>query len=516
MIEPRTVPGVYIKELNAFPNSAVQVATAVPVFIGYTQTNMFQGKSLKNKPVQLNSLTEYVAFFESGASPGPTIQYELTAVDPAKGPSPDITLNGTGYTIAPVVSTQFYMYNAIQLFFQNGGSTCYVISIGTYELGQPKKDDFMPEGKPSVFDILKGVQDPTLILIPDALLFASEPDYYTLMNASLNHCNDVQSRMSLMDIWGGDKITDPLDFLAAQASKTDPINSYRNGMTSPFLNYGACYYPFVNTNVVSANNITGANIKGGFAPYADSDTSTKAATDIKNNVAAILALPNTNASQASAIHNALTATSPNYQNLMKLVSLKINCLPVAPAVAGAIAVVDATQGVWKAPANVGLISVQSPVLNIDDDLQSNMNVDAITGKSVNAIRPFTGFGVLIWGARTLDGNSQDWRYISVRRTLIMIEQSVKLATRAYVFANNDANTWLNLKSMIENFLTGVWKQGGLAGAVPADAFSVFVGLGSTMTAQDILDGYLDVSVLVAVTHPAEFIEITFQQQLQKS
>lgn len=515
MIEPRTVPGVYIKELNAFPNSAVQVATAIPVFIGYTQTNTFQGKSLKNKPVQLTSLADYVAFFESGGSPGPQIQYVLTEADPTKV-TPDIALNGKSYTIAPDTSTLFYMYNSVQLFFQNGGSTCYVISIGTYADGQPKLADYMPQGKPSVFDILKGVQDPTMILIPDALLFAAEADYYSLMNQSLQHCSDVQSRMTIMDIWGADKVTDPLQFLALQASNADPISSFRNGITSPFVNYGACYYPFVNTNVVSANNITFANIKGGFAPYADSDTSTKAATDITNNVKKILALPNTNATEASAIHNALLATSPNYQNLMKQISLRINCLPVAPAVAGAIAVVDSTQGVWKAPANIGLISVQSPVLNIDDDLQSNMNVDAVTGKSVNAIRPFTGFGVLIWGARTLDGNSQDWRYISVRRTLIMIEQSVKLATRAYVFANNDANTWLNLKSMIENFLTGVWKQGGLAGASPAEAFSVFVGLGSTMTAQDILDGYLDVSVLVAVTHPAEFIEITFQQQLQKS
>jgi hypothetical protein len=191
-------------------------------------------------------------------------------------------------------------------------------------------------------------------------------------------------------------------------------------------------------------------------------------------------------------------------------------LPATPAVAGCISVVDASEGVWKAPANIALNAVQSTVLNITDDLQSNMNVDAITGKSVNAIRPFNGMGVLIWGARTLDGNSQDWRYINVRRTLIMIEQSIKLAARNYVFAANDANTWMNLKSEIENFLTGLWKQGALAGSKPEEAFSVSVGLGSTMTAQDILDGYLDVAVLVAVTHPAEFIEITFKQQLQKS
>ena len=89
-------------------------------------------------------------------------------------------------------------------------------------------------------------------------------------------------------------------------------------------------------------------------------------------------------------------------------------------------------------------------------------------------------------------------------------------TIAYVFENNNANTWVTVKSTIRNFLTGIWKRGGLAGASPDDAFSVFVGLGETMTPEDILEGILRVTVLVAITRPAEFIEITFQQQMQQS
>jgi hypothetical protein len=127
-----------------------------------------------------------------------------------------------------------------------------------------------------------------------------------------------------------------------------------------------------------------------------------------------------------------------------------------------------------------------------------------------------GEGTLVWGARTLDGNSLDWRYINVRRTMIMIEESIKLAAKAYVFEPNVANTWVTIRAMIENFLTGVWKQGGLAGAVPADAFSVHVGLGDTMTPEDVLEGILRITVMVALTRPAEFIEITFRQQMQKS
>jgi phage tail sheath protein FI len=194
---------------------------------------------------------------------------------------------------------------------------------------------------------------------------------------------------------------------------------------------------------------------------------------------------------------------------------KLNLLPPAAAMAGVYTLVDNARGVWKAPANVSLSAVISPAVNITHDEQEDLNVTT-AGKSVNAIRSFIGEGTLVWGARTLDGNSLDWRYINVRRTMIMIEESLRLATKAYVFEPNVSGTWVTIKGMANNFLTSVWKRGGLAGASPEDAFSVSVGLGETMTPEDILEGILRVTILVAVSRPAEFIEITFQQQMQKS
>ena len=97
---------------------------------------------------------------------------------------------------------------------------------------------------------------------------------------------------------------------------------------------------------------------------------------------------------------------------------------------------------------------------------------------------------------------------------------LKKGTRKFanynVFEPNVAATWMNVRSMIDNFLRSVWKRGGLAGATPEDAYEIHVGLGDTMTANDILDGIMRITVLVAITRPAEFIEITFQQQMQKS
>lgn len=215
-------------------------------------------------------------------------------------------------------------------------------------------------------------------------------------------------------------------------------------------------------------------------------------------------------------HQSLKATSPAYNNILEEIRAKLNELPPSAAMAGLYTAVDSNRGVWKSPANISVNMVNAPSVNISSEQQDDLNVDVVAGKSINVIRTFPGIGTLVWGARTLDGNSQDWRYINVRRTLIMIEQSMKLSIRSYVFEPNDANTWITVKSMMTNFLTNLWKQGALAGAAPEQAFDVQIGLGTTMTPTDILDGKMLITVKVAIVRPTEFIVITFQQQMQQS
>jgi phage tail sheath protein FI len=152
---------------------------------------------------------------------------------------------------------------------------------------------------------------------------------------------------------------------------------------------------------------------------------------------------------------------------------------------------------------------------LSDEQQENLNIHT-SGKSVNAIRPFTGKGILVWGARTLAGNDAEWRYVSVRRFFNMVEESVKKASEPFVFEANDANTWTKVRAMIENFLILQWRAGALAGAKPDHAFYVRVGLGQTMTAQDILDGRMIVEIGMAVVRPAEFIILRFSHKMQES
>ena len=88
-----------------------------------------------------------------------------------------------------------------------------------------------------------------------------------------------------------------------------------------------------------------------------------------------------------------------------------------------------TRGVWTAPANVTPVAVTAPSVRLNNQQQDALNVP-VNGKAINAIRDFVGRGTLVWGARTLDANSNEYRYIPVRRTLIYVEQSIKGGARS--------------------------------------------------------------------------------------
>ena len=193
---------------------------------------------------------------------------------------------------------------------------------------------------------------------------------------------------------------------------------------------------------------------------------------------------------------------------------KLRTIPPSGTVAGIYTQVDNTRGVWKAPANVSVTGIIGPAVKIDNKEQETLNVDT-TGKSINAIRSFTGKGTLVWGARTLAGNDNEWRYVPVRRFFIMVEESVKKATEPFVFENNDANTWIKVKVMIENFLTLQWRAGALQGAKTEDAFFVHVGLDETMTQDDIFNGRMIVEIGMAVVRPAEFIILRFSHKMME-
>lgn len=473
----------------------------------------------------------------------------------------EFTLKGTKYRLVrePGGDGQRYMlHQAMRHFFQNGGGPCYVVSVGDFKKGLEAGDE--QRGLVSGLGPLVKEQEPTMVVVPDAVSLPRS-DCATVQTAMLKHCGyDMRNRVALLDVWGGD--------LDRQATDPGCIEAFRDDIGTSFLDFAAAYYPWLHTSLMQARDFSYWMLEGGGMAdtpeskdglaaliwdelgLAKADPAVKRTQECKRALndltktrddwmmsvrAAIESGSGTAKQKADALKRledpelakddidshrmlldkSLLAMSDLYAKIRDEALVQMNLMPPSAAMAGLFTMVDNTRGVWKAPANVSVAGVIKPAVEISAPEQEDLNV-TVQGKSINAIRSFIGEGALVWGARTLDGNSLDWRYINVRRTMIMLEESCRLAAKAMVFEPNVANTWVTIKSMISNFLTGIWKRGGLAGAVPEDAFSVHVGLGETMTPEDILEGILRITVLVAISRPAEFIEITFQQQMQKS
>lgn len=497
-------PGVYIEEINPFPNEIVPVESAVPCFIGFTEKAERRGTSLINQAIKITSFVEYLDLF-GGA---PEIKFE-------------VAVNGTDYKVMTVPKTVYYLYHSLKLYFQNGGGACYIYSVGNYSGGALERT--MVD---KALEQLKKEEEPTILLLPDGQRMTSATEYYNLVEVLTDHCKTMVNRFALFDIYDGnqrDKVEDPVE-------RDNMIQSFRNGVSGNHMSYGATYWPWLETTIVEASEISFTqflNFKTKFIPELKKQVP-KAQKDLLerflDNLGKKMDSETFKKTEPEAPadpqdlelqNKILRQFFPAYKVLISEAQREVNILPTCGAIAGIYCSVDNARGVWQAPANVPVSSVVKPLVAINNSEQEDLNVP-LDGKAVNAIRSFTGRGTLVWGARTLDGNSTDFRYVPVRRTLNVVEASIRIACKAYVFEPNDRNTWKQIEAMVSNYLTNLWGQGGLAGAKPSDAFNVSIGLGSTMTADDILNGRMRVTVLLALTRPAEFVSISFEQEMARS
>ncbi len=273
----------------------------------------------------------------------------------------------------------------------------------------------------------------------------------------------------------------------------DCISNFRNRIGNLNLAYGAAYYPWLYSYLGPGQDFEILD----HIPLHNLQ-------QILPEVFAKTFLNSSPPPSGEYLHQSLKSLSPTYQSLLSVIQEKLGLLPTSGFLAGAYAFVDNSRGVWKAPANISLNSVRSTSFSISNLIQEDLNIHP-SGKSINAIREFPRKGVLVWGSRTLAGNDPEWRYIPVRRTVSMIEHSIRNGLQYVVFEPNEPKIWKEIKLTCSNFLNGLWRQGGLAGAKPDEAFFVKVGLGETMTSQDILDNKLIVEIGMALVRPAEFI-----------
>lgn len=180
-------------------------------------------------------------------------------------------------------------------------------------------------------------------------------------------------------------------------------------------------------------------------------------------------------------------------------------IPPSGSVIGIYARSDNERGVHKAPAN----EVVRACVGLDCNFNKGEQ-DILNPKGVNLIRAFPGMGIRVWGARTASSDGS-WKYINVRRLFIFIEESIKANTNWAVFEPNDETLWVRIKRTIEVFLTGMWRNGSLAGSSTDEAFFVNVDR-TTMSQDDIDNGRLICVIGVAPVKPAEFVIFRITQK----
>lgn len=180
-------------------------------------------------------------------------------------------------------------------------------------------------------------------------------------------------------------------------------------------------------------------------------------------------------------------------------------VPPSGHVAGAIARLDALEGVHRAPAGLELGGVCDLGADLDDAAQLQL-----AGLGINCIRAFRGRGLRIWGARTLS-HDEAWRSISVRRLISTIGRWLTLRLADFAFEANDAMTWNRLGREVGGYLDGLHAAGALRGRVPAEAY--FIKCDAETNPPEVRDaGALIADIGVAPLVPQEFIALRLIQR----
>lgn len=478
-------PGVYVEEIALLPPSIAEVESAVPAFVGYTEKAiLLTADDLLNVPTRITSFRDYIQYF-GGAEKEVPAAFAI-AVDETKNGA---VTTGFKITITPdsTITSKHNLYYAIKHFYANGGGSCYITSVGKYAKAVTKSD--LETG----LDAVGNEDAPTLLSVPEAM-YLNAADFDSINQKMLTQASTMKDRFALLDT---SRTTSP----KVAGSVTLDVNTAITNVPADNIirRYGAVYYPFLETSY---------NYEGDFDTFTVKSHIVNSGVPADNppipdQTGALLSAVKTG---ASAMYNAIKT---EYQKFHVV-------LPPSAAIAGIITRVDNERGFWKAPANVGVLNVVKPVISVSRAEHDLLNINSDTGKSVNAILSVPGYGTVVMGARTLDGNDNEWKYINVRRFFSIVEESIKKSTNWVIFEPNNASTWTKVQAMIENYLFLKWRDGALVGAKPEQAFFVNVGIGKTMNSIDILEGRLIVEIGMAVARPAEFIILRFEHKLQVS
>ncbi|EPG9313721.1 phage tail sheath family protein [Serratia marcescens] len=502
MSEAYKVPGVYVEEIHGASLSIQSGETAVPVFVGiFNAIKTPTEKSGEWPCVRVESWLDFTQQFASSD------HIEIKLAEPVS----NSTINFVPYMGS----------HSVRLYFENGGGPCYILSIDV-----DKKRARLAVSS----HLLSAIERHPEITLLCWCEYAGKKDDQLVYSALSAGGGTNSGRFLLADAWpqGKSELPSAWKFETYQVPDHTQVASYFPALRTQYVR------DYRDEDLVIISNakkhLTGIGLPGSpdiitLAALRSAIAKANAPqTDLKNTAA-----PTNIDPKVSEVSSAVQTRNTFLQQVEVLIDHNRPVpspvvLRASVAMAGVYARVDRERGVWKAPANIALTGVtalvaqgeegegrwQNPVpVRMDDALNTKL-VDA----GINALRAFRGQGILVWGARTMAPAVQTaWRYVPVRRLFNTIERDARAALRTVVFEPNSPVVWEQVRGALNNYLHALWRKGALQGEAPEQAYYVHIGLGVTMSQDDIGQGRMVVKVGVAAVRPAEFIVLTLTQNV---
>jgi len=183
-------------------------------------------------------------------------------------------------------------------------------------------------------------------------------------------------------------------------------------------------------------------------------------------------------------------------------------IPPSGYVAAQYAYNDQVGAVWQAPAggNRGVIDDAIEITLSTGEVLTEGDRDVMNPASVNAMQTFHGEGHMIYGQRTLQSKLSALSYVNVRRLLIVIEKSMAVSLRPFVFENNNDLTRFRVEAMLNSYLDPLSAQGAFQ--TEANDKGFYVECNTDNNTPDTIDaGELRVDVFVKPARAIEFIRL---------
>ena len=229
MVSVPKTPGVYREEVSLFPPSVAAVETAIPAFVGHTEKAIDRTGNLAFKAVEIDSIAEFREKFGTG----PEVSVESVQLQ-------------LDFSVSDVkLKSDYYLYDSLRLFYDNGGGKCFIVSIGDFE--EAVSADNLKKGLQAVAQ----EDQPTMLVMPDAVALGDEK-LYSVQQAALKQCGDLKDRFAILDLLEV-KNGAPVDLDAS-------VDEFRNEIGTTNLKYGAAYVPHLLANLPKA--VTFRNVRG--------------------------------------------------------------------------------------------------------------------------------------------------------------------------------------------------------------------------------------------------------------